>query len=133
MEITTATENGRVAVTIVSVSGNLDSTTFQVFQSRVEELINGGVRHILVDMTNAPYVSSAGLRAFQSIFYLLRDKTNDVSDDVLRKGISAGTYKSPNLKILNLSKEAETAFKTAGFDMFLETFTDRASAISAFG
>lgn len=133
MEITTATENGRVAVTIVSVSGNLDSTTFQMFQSRVEELINGGARHILVDMANAPYVSSARLRAFQSIFYLLRDKTNDVSDDVLRKGISAGTYKSPNLKILNLSKEAETAFKTAGFDMFIETFTDHASAISAFG
>lgn len=133
MEITTATENGRVAVTIVSVSGNLDSTTFQMFQSRVEELINGGARHILVDMANAPYVSSAGLRAFQSIFYLLRDKNNDVSDDVLRKGISAGTYKSPNLKVLNLSKEAETAFKTAGFDMFIEAFTDHASAISAFG
>lgn len=132
MEITTATENGRVTVTIVRVSGNLDSTTYQIFQSKVEELINGGARHILIDMTDAPYISSAGLRALQSIFYILRDKNEDVNEDKMHKGISAGTYKSPFLKLLNLSKNAETAFKTAGFDMFLETFTDQKSAIAAF-
>lgn len=132
MEITTASENGRVTVTIVRVNGNLDTTTYQMFEAWVAELINNGARHILVDMTDVPYISSAGLRALQSIFHQLRDKTEDVNDDTMHKGISAGTYKSPHLKLLNLSKNAETAFKTAGFDMFLETFTDQKTAIAAF-
>ncbi|NOH02512.1 MAG: STAS domain-containing protein [Chloroflexi bacterium] len=132
MEITTALEQGRVPVTVVQVSGNLDSSSFQAFQTGVEDLIASGARHILVDLTNAPFLSSAGLRALQSIFTRLRTENQDISEEEMHKGISAGTYKSPHLKILNLSEQAGTAFKMAGFDMFIETFIDRQAAISSF-
>lgn len=132
MELKIATENGRVPVTILQVSGNIDSNSYQDFQSQAEKVIQNGGRHILVDMTHVPYISSAGLRALQVIFNRLRDENKDISEESMRQGISAGTYKSPYLKLLNISKEAELAFKTAGFDMFIETFTDRASAISSF-
>ena len=131
-EITTATGKGRVPVTIFHINGNLDSNTYLTFQSKAEELMKSGVRYMLVDMTNVPFVSSAGLRALQTIFNLLRAKYEDGNDQELHKGISAGTYKSPSLKIYNITKEAETAFRTAGFDMFIDTFTDMESAISSF-
>lgn len=132
MEITTATKQGRVPITIIHISGNLDSNTYLNFQAKAEELMNAGAHHLLVDMTNVPYVSSAGLRALQTIFNLLRAKYEGDDDKEMHKGISAGTYKSPSLKIYNLSKDAETAFKTAGFDMFIDTFTDMEAAISSF-
>jgi hypothetical protein len=55
-----------------------------------------------------------------------------MSDDEVKKGINAGTYKSPHLKLLNLSKETQTAFTVSGFDMFIETYTDRKTAVDSF-
>ena len=53
-------------------------------------------------------------------------------DEQMKKGISAGTYKSPHLKLLNLSPETKTAFETSGFDMYIDTFTDRNAALASF-
>ena len=109
MEIKVSTENGRVPVTIMHIDGDLDSATYNVFQSKAEELIRNGARHILVDLAHAPYVSSAGLRAIHQIFKDLNAIQPDatLNEEDMKKGISAGTYKSPYLKLLNLSKEAK--------------------------
>ncbi len=133
MEIKVSTENGRVPVTVLHVDGNIDLATYEGFQSKVEELIRGGARHILVDMEHVPYMSSAGLRALNQIFNKLREANEDnLTDEEMKKGISEGTYKSPHLKLLNLSENTKVAFNTAGFDMYIETFTDRQAAINSF-
>jgi anti-anti-sigma factor len=132
MEIKVSTENGRVPVTVLHLDGNLDAASYKTFQDKAGELIKNGTRHILVDLSQTPFVSSAGLRAFHEIFNQLRAAGSDANEEEIRKGISAGTYKSPHLKLLNLSKDARTAFETAGFDMYIETFTDRQTAINSF-
>ena len=134
MEIQVSTENGRVPVTVMHVDGNIDANSYEIFQAKAEELITAGVRHILIDLSHSPFVSSAGLRALHHIFNDLRarDSDNRLSEQDVRRGISAGTYKSPNLKLLNLSKETKTAFELSGFDMFIETFNDRQAAIASF-
>ncbi|MGZ9223663.1 MAG: STAS domain-containing protein [Anaerolineales bacterium] len=134
MEIKVSNENGRVPVTVVHVDGNVDSATYQSFQSKVNELINGGTQYLLVDLSHAPYVSSAGFRALHQIFNDLRARhpTSNLSEEEVKKGISAGTYKSPHLKLLNLSKETQTTFEMSGFDMFIETYDDRKKAIDSF-
>ncbi|MDL1912495.1 STAS domain-containing protein [Chloroflexi bacterium CFX6] len=133
MDIKVSTMTGRVPVTIVHVEGNVDVSTADAFQANVLSLIEGGARHILVDMEHAPFMSSAGLRALHQIFNKLREVSADnVTDEEMRKGISEGAYKSPHLKLLNLSENTKVAFDTAGFDMFIETFTDRQTAINSF-
>lgn len=134
MEIKVSTESGRVPVTVLHVDGNIDSSTYEKFQSTAKQLIDGGARYILVDLSHAPFVSSAGLRALHSIFNDLRSRNpeSNLSDEQMRKGISAGTYKSPHLKLLNLSPETRTAFETSGFDMYIDTFTDMKKAIASF-
>lgn len=134
MEVKAYTENGRVPVTVVHVDGNLDSSTFETFQAAAEELIGNGARYILVDLAHTKYISSAGFRAFNSLFNKLRALHPDanLSEEEIKKGISAGTYKSPHLKLLNLSDEARTAFELAGFDLFIETFTDLKTAVASF-
>jgi anti-anti-sigma factor len=134
MEIKVSTENGRVPVTVLHVDGNIDSSTYEQFQSTVKMLIDEGARHILVDLSHAPFVSSAGLRALHVLFNDLRSRNPDsgVTDDQMKQGIRAGTYKSPHLKVLNPSPETKTVFETSGFDMYIDTFTDKKAAIASF-
>ena len=134
MEIEVMTENGRVPVTVMHIHGNIDASTYQAFQSKADELINNGTRHILVDLSHAGFISSAGFRALHQIFNRLRSVHPDsnLSDDEVKKGISAGTYKSPHLKLLNPSKETRTAFEMSGFDMYIETYSDMKAAIASF-
>ena len=134
MEIKVSVEHGRVPVTVMHVDGNIDASTYEIFKARADELIKNGTQHILVDLVHAPFVSSAGLRALHEIFNMLRLQYPDtnLSDEEVKKGIAAGTYKSPHLKLLNLSKETQTAFQLSGFDMFIQTFTDKQAAIASF-
>ena len=134
MEIKTFTEKGQVMVTVMHVDGNIDSSTFEQFQTKADELIDKGAQYILVDLAHAPYVSSAGMRALQHIYEKLRalHPDSDVSDEDVKKGIRAGTYKSPRLKLLNPSEEAASTFNMTGFDMYIEIFHDKAQAIASF-
>jgi len=134
MDIKVAVENGRVPVTVIHVDGNIDSQTSQDFQSKAEELIDKGAKYLLIDLAHSPFVSSAGLRALNRLFNKLRagDVANPMSEEEVRRGVNAGTYKSPHLKLLNLSKETRTAFELSGFDMFIETFNDKEDAIASF-
>jgi anti-anti-sigma factor len=134
MEIKVSTEQARVPVTVIHVDGNIDSSTYDAFKTKASEAIAGGARYILVDLSHAPFVSSAGLRAIHSIFNELRSLNPDtnLSEEEVKKGIAAGTYKSPHIKLANLSNETRTAFELSGFDMFIETFNDVKTAIAAF-
>jgi anti-anti-sigma factor len=134
MEIKVSTENGRVQVTIMHIDGDIDSATSNLFQTKAEELIKSGARYILVDLAHCPYMSSASLRALHQVFKELNAIHPDatLSEDEIKKGINAGTYKSPYLKLLNVSNETKMVFKTSGFDMFLEFYDDMKKAIAAF-
>ena len=134
MEIEVSTENGRVPVTILHVKGNIDASSYEQFQSTAKRLIDEGARYLLVDLAKSPFVSSAGLRAIHALFNELRSRhaATGLSDEQVKKGISAGTYKSPHIKLLNLSPETRTAFETSGFDMYIETFTDKNTAVASF-
>lgn len=133
MEIKASTMTGRVPVTVVHVEGDVDASTADAFQANVLSLIESGARHILLDMEHVPFLSSAGLRALHQIFNKLRDVNEDsVTEEEMRKGINEGTYKSPHLKLLHLSENTRALFRSAGFDMYIETFTNRQAAINSF-
>lgn len=134
MEIKVSTENGRVPVTIIHIDGNLDSSSHTKFQARAEELIKGGAQHILVDLAHSPYVSSAGFRVLNQIFKELNaiHPDSNLSETEMKKGISDGSYKSPYLKLVNLSSQTKTVFTTTGFDMYIEEYDDLKKAIAAF-
>lgn len=133
MEIKVTTENRQVPITVLHVDGNIDSSTYASFQAKAQELIDRGARHIVVDLSHVPFVSSAGLRALHEIFNQLRAKDPDkISEEDVRKGISAGTYKSSQLKLVNLSNETKTVFQMSGFDMFIDIYDDMEKALASF-
>jgi len=132
MEITATIEKARLPITVVRINGNIDSASYQDFQSQVEGLITNGAKYLLLDLSAAPFISSAGLRAIHNIFNQLRAIHKDADDDSLRKNMSLGAYKSPYLKVSNLSKEAREVFELGGFDTYIEVHPDLKSALASF-
>ena len=53
-------------VLVVSISGNLDTTTSPEAEEKINELINNDQNKMIVNLHNTGFVSSAGLRVFLS-------------------------------------------------------------------
>lgn len=132
LDITTTTQNTRIPVTIIHISGEIDSSNYKLFQEQAEEAVANGARHLLLDMKNVAYISSAGLRVIHTLFNKLRDIHKDANDDELRKKMSAGAYKSPYVKVANLSERVKEAFELSGFDVYIEVFDDLSVAVGSF-
>jgi anti-anti-sigma factor len=134
MDIKISTEQARVPVTILHVEGDIDSSTYNDLFSQAQKLMKEGARYMVIDLANVPYVSSAGLRAIYTIFKDLRafHPEEDLSEEQMEKAAMLGTYKSPHLKLLNLSDAVRGVFQMGGFDRYIESFTDREKALASF-
>lgn len=132
MEIEVRQENRRVPVTVVRVSGNVDSSTYEAFQAVGEQAVANGARFIVLDLTQVKYISSAGFRAISQIFKLLRGDLTPAEQAALSEGLRQGTYRSPHLKLAGPNARIIESLKLAGFDTFLEIYDSTREAIDSF-
>ncbi|MGH2536303.1 MAG: STAS domain-containing protein [Candidatus Promineifilaceae bacterium] len=130
MEIVVSQAQGRVPVTVFKLKGDLSGE--EPLQSRAEQAHAAGMRDLLLDLSEVPYISSAGLRALHVLYRLLRDGDPAGDDAAERRGIIAGSYSSPHLKLLKPGKHARQALSVAGFDMFLEVYSEFSEALASF-
>ena len=131
MNISVTERNERVPVTIFHVQGDIDANTYEAFEQRAREAIAQGTRHLLVDLRQVEYISSAGIRALNTVFQLLRSNSGE-SEEALYQGLRSGTYKSRQLKLLGPKPRVATALSTTGVDMFLEIYPDLDKALASF-
>lgn len=131
MEIVVSQEQGRVPVTVLRLDGRLDATSHEQLRTQAEQAIKGGTRKMLIDFSKVDFMSSAGIRALNQIFDLLRPHTAD-SNQAMEKGVRDGSYKSPNLKLAGPNPRVLESLKMVGMDMFLEIHPDTKSAIASF-
>ncbi len=128
MEISTEKLEGRVPVTVFRISG--DFNRGEPLKSKAVEAFEDGARNMLIDLSDVPYASSAGLRALHEIYNLLRDSSE--TSAAVSQGLREGSYHSPHLKLLKPSKMVVEVLKMTGFDMFLEIFKDEKKALASF-
>ena len=132
MEVTITQEQGRVPVAVVHVAGNTDSASADAFENKVMEVIDAGARHLVLDLSKVPYMSSAGLRVLQRVFDKLRSLSADESDKEMYRKINEGTFTSPHLRLLNPTKEVVDVLKMSGFDMLVSIEEDLKTAVASF-
>ncbi len=129
MQIRTSTHTGRVPVTVFHLEGDLDMESHEQLQQQAAAAYEAGSRYMLLDLSKVKFMSSSGLRAVYQIFTMLRGE----SAGEVRSEIAAGTYHSPNLKLLKPSARVAQVLASAGFDMFLEIHSDLEAALESFG
>ena len=132
MFVQVSQEQGRVPVTVFHIEGEIAANSAESLQEQAEEAFEAGTRHLLLDLSDTTYLSSSGLRALHHIFMMLRSDDPQRSDEVVRKGIAAGTYKSSHLKLLNPSRNVLRVLSQSGYDMFLEIHARPKQAIASF-
>jgi len=132
MEIVISHETGSRPVTVFRPHGDIDASNYQEFEQKVREAHAAGMRDLLLDLSEVPYVSSAGVRALHSIFMLLRGTLPSESDEAMKVGLRDGSFKSPHLKLLNVSGRTLETMKIAGLDMFIEIHDHLKKAVASF-
>jgi anti-anti-sigma factor len=132
VEIVVSHQSEPVPVVLFHITGEISADSSHLLELQGEEAVKDGACNLLLDLSDVTFVSSSGLRAVHHLFTLLRDASSGESDEVVRKGLLAGTYRSPHLKLLNPSRDALQTLKLAGFDMFLEIHSDLRTALASF-
>ena len=122
----------RVPVTVFHLIGDLDGNTYEEFQEKAEEAFQSGTRYLLLDLSQVPFVSSAGIRGLHHVFNLSRSDSVVESDQAISKGLRDGTFKSPHLKLLNPNQNVSNLLKITGYDMFLEVHHNLKEAVESF-
>lgn len=112
MNITTA-HVGSVVVLRVQ-EARLTYPVLSDFATTATNLIGGGERQILVDITPVGYVDSAAIGCLM---------------DLYRQATAAGG----TLKLAGVQKRVETMLTMTGAHNFLEVHADQASALASFG
>lgn len=97
--------------TVVIISGRVDTMTAGDFEQRIMEVLNEGVKMLLLDCSDLAYISSSGLRVF-----LVAQK----------KMMTAGGA----LKLCCLKPEIKEIFDISGFSSIFSIFPDLDAAIS---
>jgi anti-anti-sigma factor len=131
MEITVTHEQNRIPVTVLHVAGKTDSESAEILQKKAMEIIEGGARYLIFDLSKVPYMSSAGLRVLQTVFNKLRELSSEESNQETYRKIAEGSYQLPNLKIVNPTPEVLEVLKMSGFDMLVSIEKDLKKALDS--
>jgi len=124
MIIRVAHEQGRVPVTVFYVQGQINLGSAPQLEKMARTEYDNGMRDLLIDLSEATSLTSAGLRTLVVLYRLLGDSSSDAS---------GSRRKSAHLKLLNLPPDLRQVIQIAGFDRFIDIHGDLPAAVASFG
>ena len=126
----------RVPVTVLAVEGDLDGSNFEELIDRAQVEYQGGARHMLIDLSGVPYMSSAGLVALHSVTLLLRGQPLPNPEDGwgALHDITTEAAGGPQqaVKLAGARPKVDRLLRMAGMDQHFEIHPDRQTALATF-
>jgi anti-anti-sigma factor len=133
LEISATQAQGREPVTVMHLKGDFDAVGCEVFDACAQEIIAAGATNVLIDLTDVSFMSSAGMRAINRLFYQLHPEGSQEHKRIMNEGIRKGTYKAPHLKLLNPAERVLDLLKLTGVDMYMDILNGKVEkAVKAF-
>jgi anti-sigma B factor antagonist len=108
--------SGNVPVSVLHISGDVDASTHVELDAEATAAIDQGATHILLDLTDCNYMSSAGFRSIHKI----------------HSAIQVGHEGGSRIKLLKPTDEVKRLLKTMGFNAYVTVHDDLNEAIKAF-
>jgi anti-anti-sigma factor len=135
MEINVSQEKGTVPVSVIHLKGDLDASSYLDLVKTAQKLFDDGTHHMVLDLTDLAFISSAGLASLHMITKLFRGEKSDPEEGwATFKAIDhereSGLQK--NVKLLNPSSDVDKVLDTVGFKQFFEVYTDLNEAVQSF-
>jgi len=136
MQLIVETAQGRVPVTILAIRGDLDASNFEEVIAKARELFQSGVRHLLLDMSEMPFMGSSGVVAIHSIAMLMRGETPPDPEMGWQAfhAIDGDRHggKQQNVKLLSPQAKVRRTLQMTGLDEFFDILSDRQAAVASF-
>ena len=137
LDTTVEQVEGRVPITVLSLTGELDASNFQDLVATAQAAYQSGARHLLLDLSALGFMASSGLVALHSIVRVfqgeepddpeagwgaLHDVGHDVSGGATQTGVQLCAPQPPVQRVLDRT----------GMSRLFVVHPDRDSAIAAF-
>ncbi len=136
MQIIFSKQESRVPVTIMQLSGELDASNYTDVIAKAQGAYDEGARDLLVDLSNVPYVSSAGLMSLHSVALIFagHSMNSKESGRPVFRSINAQNEKTvrQHVKLLSPQPAVEQVLDVVGLKQFLDIYTDLETAIQSF-
>jgi anti-anti-sigma factor len=130
MDVVITHEQGDVPVSVFHIDGDVDSSTYEELERVSLEEIDTGARFILYDLSQVPFMSSAGFRSLLKVVKQLN--TLSEKDNAVTSNGHASGKKSPYLKLLKPNKLVFSTMELAGLDAMLEIYEEVPDAVASF-
>lgn len=97
-------------VKVVKISGDLNAATSGEAEAKIQQLIMGGNRSLIIDLEDLNYISSAGLRIFLSANKLVKKSNGEI-------------------RFCNFNKTVKEVFEISGFMMIFKYYPNLQAAV----
>jgi len=136
MQISFSKQEGRVPVTVMKLAGNLDASNYADVIAKAQGTYDEGARYLLIDLSEVPYVSSAGLMSLHSVALILAGfsmKSKESGRPSFRS-INAQNEKTvrQHIKLFSPQPAVEQVLDVVGLKQFLDIYTDLETAVQSF-
>jgi anti-anti-sigma regulatory factor len=136
MKISVSELQGRIPVTVMQFQGDVDASNYKRLIDKARDIYSTGVRALVLDLSEMPFMGSSGLVALHSIAVLLQGGALPDPDagwgalHAIDRERSAGLQKC--VKLFNPQPRVDRMLRMAGFDQFFEIYTDLEAAVASF-
>lgn len=140
MPLITAVErvSAPAEITILSLGGELDATSYLDLINEAQHLYAGGTRRLLLDLTDLHFLSSAGLVSLHGIALIMRGQGPPDPEagwgalHSIANEVGGAPAPEPNYKLLRPQARVQKALEATGFSKFLSIYDDREVALASF-
>jgi anti-anti-sigma regulatory factor len=136
MNVKAEQATGGVPVTVLTVQGDVDASTYQALIAAAREQVAAGAKRILLDLSGVPYISSAGLVALHSTAVLVQGQQPPDPEagwsTFHSMGRDAEKGRQTVVKLLSPTEKVQRVLDTSGMVQFFEIYKDKAEALASF-
>jgi anti-anti-sigma factor len=136
MELSVTHHQGTVPVTVLHVEGRVDGSNYEQVIAKSQELYDGGVRDLLLDLSQLTFLSSAGMSALHRTAKLFQGAVRSELEEgwaefrAMSRDRDSGFQK--HVKLLSPPETIRQSLELVGFTRFFEIFEDSDKAVASF-
>ena len=134
MQINISIEQAIEPIAVMHLKGNLDASNFVAVIAKAQEIYKNPARNLLIDLSEVPYISSAGLVAIHKIALLYSGVPQEVEKGgtEARPDFTHSSTARKHVKLLSPQPSVDQILDTAGLKLFFKVFNDLDSALESF-
>jgi anti-anti-sigma factor len=134
MEITMSIHEANEPIAVMRINGNVDASNYVEIINKAQEIYNNLARNLILDLSEVPFISSAGIVAIHKIALLYSSGKQETAKEgeEIHPNLTHNANARKRVKLLNPQPTVDRTLETAGMKLFFKVFHDLDSALKSF-